>query len=133
MEKLLTLAIPTNGIIQWVFPVLESIYNQGIDSNRFEVVITDNGDNEEFYYKILEFKKQHDNLIYKKTNAYMFENQIEAFKIAHGTFIKFINHRTRLIPEALDYLLTYVEKNSKEKPVTFFLNGAGDIKVKNKY
>ena len=106
MEKLLTLAIPTNGIIQWVFPVLESIYNQGIDSNRFEVVITDNGDNEEFYYKILEFKKQHDNLIYKKTNAYMFENQIEAFKIAHGTFIKFINHRTRLIPEALDYLLT---------------------------
>ena len=43
-EKLvLSLCLPTNGISEWVFPVLESIYSQNVDESKYEVIVTDNG------------------------------------------------------------------------------------------
>lgn len=52
-KKLISLCIPTNGVIEWVFPVLESIYAQGVETALYEIVITDNGDNIEFKKKII--------------------------------------------------------------------------------
>ncbi|MDE7422958.1 MAG: glycosyltransferase, partial [Lachnospiraceae bacterium] len=43
-----SLCIPTNGVIEWVFPVLDSIYKQNVDNDMFEVIVTDNGNNEKF-------------------------------------------------------------------------------------
>ena len=42
---LLSICIPTNGIVSYVLPVLDSIYSQvkGNDLELFEVVIVDNG------------------------------------------------------------------------------------------
>lgn len=120
---ILSLAIPTNGISEWVFPVLDSIYEQHIDENKFEVVITDNGNDDDFYKKIFNYKMRHNNLIYKRNNTKMFMNQIEAFKLCTGDYIKFVNHRTMLRKGMLEYLLNYVEINKDKKPITYFLNG----------
>ena len=50
---LLSICIPTNGIIELIFPVLESIYSQqNIDTSIFEVIVVDNGDNKEFKTRI---------------------------------------------------------------------------------
>lgn len=122
---LLTLAIPTNGVTEWVLPVLESIFSQAEENDDFEVVITDNGKNEAFRDKITEYQKRHQNLFYKKTDAYLFLNQIEAFKEARGEFIKFVNHRTVLRPGMLKYLLDFARDNIEEKPITYFMNGNG--------
>ena len=32
-KPLLSLCMPTNGVVEWVFPVLESIYKQGCDNS----------------------------------------------------------------------------------------------------
>ena len=104
MGKLLSLCIPTYGVIEWIFPVLDSIYNQGVDEELFEVVITDNGKNEEFKHLINDYKNKHINLIYKETDAYSFLNEIESYKIASGDFIKFINHRTLMVEGSINYL-----------------------------
>ena len=55
---LLSLCIPTYGVSEWVFPVLESIYNQAKDLTMFEVVVTDNGNNASFKEKIREYEGQ---------------------------------------------------------------------------
>lgn len=41
--KYLSLCLPTNGIIKWVFPVLDNIYKQPADPSEWELVVTDNG------------------------------------------------------------------------------------------
>ena len=120
---LLSLAIPTNGIIEWVFPVLDSIYRQSVDENLFEVIVTDNGDNDLFYNKMLEYKKKHRNLIYQRNESKLFMNQIEAFKLASGEYIKFVNHRTKVRDGSIQYLVEFVEKNIHDRPITYFLNG----------
>ena len=39
-EPILSLCLPTNGVIEWVFPVLDSIYNQNVDLNMFEIIVS---------------------------------------------------------------------------------------------
>lgn len=81
--KYLSLCLPTNGIMEWVFPVLDEIFRQDADINEYEVIVTDNGNNQEFFERIQEYSKSRSNLIYKKTNAFLFENQIEALRLVH--------------------------------------------------
>ena len=56
-KPLVSLCIPTNGVVEWVFPVLDSIYNQSVDNALFEIVITDNGNNVVFKKSIQDYLK----------------------------------------------------------------------------
>jgi len=123
MSPLLSLCIPTYGVSEWVFPVLDSIYDQNCKEEEFEVVVTDNGNNKEFCDEIKRYQCDHKNLIYKKTEAKLFLNEIESYKNANGLLIKFINHRTILLPGTLDYFIEFVKKHGDRKPVTYFANG----------
>lgn len=129
----LSLCLPTNGIMEWVFPVLESIYEQNVEPSLFEVIVTNNGDNDEFHYKMLEYAKNHDNLIYKKTEAYMFHNQLEALKLASGLYLKLINHRAVLTEDSIRTMIGIINDNAKEKPIMYFSCGAlkRDYMLKN--
>ena len=40
---LVSLYHPTNGVREWVFLMLDSIYTQGADLSLLEVALTDNG------------------------------------------------------------------------------------------
>ena len=122
MSPIISLCMPTNGVVEWVFPVLDSIYGQGVDSSLFEVVVTDNGKNEEFKSRIREYLASHPNMVYAETDALPFRNEIESYKRASGEFIKFVNHRTLLTPGMLAELIQFVKENREEKPVIFFSN-----------
>ena len=130
-NPLISLCLPTNGIIEWVFPVLDSIYSQNVDTSLFEVVITDNGNNEDFAKMMEEYAKNHSNLTYKKTKAFLFENQIEALRLAKGEYLKFLNHRAVLKDGALQWMLNFIEQYRKEKPVIYLSNGV--LKFKTVY
>ena len=70
-RPLLSLCIPTNGEIKWVIPVLDSIYAQVNDNNiyEFEVVIEDNGSNQQFKKAIDKYLLKYDNLKYYKSQS----------------------------------------------------------------
>ncbi|MBO5469809.1 MAG: glycosyltransferase family 2 protein [Lachnospiraceae bacterium] len=131
---LLSICIPTNGIVEWVLPVLESIYRQNGDNEEIEVIVTDNGNNCEFEKTMRDYLEQHRNLVYQKTGAKQFLNQIEAFKLARGEFIKFLNHRMTMREGALVYLLDFVKKHLDTKPICYFLNGMdANLQEENNY
>lgn len=122
-NSILSLCMPTNGVSEWVFPVLDSIYGQDCNEEDFEVVITDNGNNIAFKENIKFYIKKHKNIQYFETTALPFLNEIESYKRATGKFIKFVNHRTKLLPGALEILIEYARTNAYNKPITYFSNG----------
>lgn len=122
-NPIVSLCMPTNGVVEWVFPVLDSIYGQGCDDREFEIVITDNGTNKEFKDKIKIYNQQHLNLHYFETDALPFINEIESYRRAKGQLIKFVNHRTLLVKGALNQLIDLVKDNIDIKPVIYFANG----------
>lgn len=127
VKPFISLCIPTNGVTEWVVPVLESIYSNDCDINEYEVVVTDNSKNSEFEKAMSEYKNKYSNFMYKKTNAIMFLNQIEAFKLANGQLIKFLNHRMILFPNSVNYLIDFVKTNHFTEPVVYFSNGVLQI------
>ena len=120
----LSLCIPTNGIVEWVFPVLDKVYAQETNPEEWEIIVTDNGDNEEFYEKMTDYAAGHDNLIYKKTDAVLFQNQIEALRLASGEFLKFMNHRSLLEPGCIQWMIDLVKSNLSDKPIMYLSDGA---------
>lgn len=122
-QPILSLCMPTNGVIEWVFPVLNSIFEQDCDDNEFEVIITDNGNNADFKRKIRDYNAGHENLHYFETDALPFINEIESYKKANGQLLKFVNHRTMLEKGALQRLIDFAKDNAEIKPITYFTNG----------
>lgn len=127
-KPLLTICIPTNGVVKWVLPAIDSIYEEADDLSVFEVVISDNGIDDELKEAIKKYS--YSNLHYKKTTAQGFLNQICSFEMAQGLFLKFHNHRAKFKPGTLKYLLDMVEDNKSEQPIIYLSNGVlnnGDI------
>lgn len=120
----LSLCLPTNGIAEWVIPSLDSIYEENMDEDKFEVIVTDNGNDSLFEELMIDYAQKHNNLLYKKTDAYMFDNQLEALNLAKGDYLKFVNHRSLWKNGRLQYMFDFLEKYEKEKPVIYFSNGA---------
>ena len=129
-----SLCLPTNGVVEWVFPVLDSIYSQGVDESLFEVVVTDNGHNEDFKNSMRDYVSKHGNVVYAETEAMPFINEIESYKRARGELIKFVNHRTKLVAGALQKLIDFVDVYGSDKPVVYYSNGDLEIeKTKHEY
>lgn len=122
-KPVISLCMPTNGVVEWVFPVLESIYKQKVSLDSYEVVITDNGDNAAFKGKIRNYILTHPNIVYAETKASAFVNEIESYERASGELIKFVNHRTLLVDGAVQRLIDFALENIEEKPVVYFSNG----------
>lgn len=130
MQPLLSICIPTNGIPELIFPVLDSIFVQTeVTQELYEVVVMDNGNNQSFKQQMTDYAAKHDNLVYKQTDAYEFLSESECYKSASGLFIKFINHRTKLIQGTLQYFVNFIRQNEKTRPAVYFSNGViKDIK-----
>ena len=123
-DLMLSLCIPTNGVSEWVLPVLDSIYKQNVDNDIFEVIVSDNGQNKLFKEKMECYCLLHDNLKYKQTTSYMFYNQLEALKSASGKYIKLLNHRSSLKENSITYFIDFIKKYENSEPVVYFSNGS---------
>lgn len=131
--KYLSLCLPTNGIIEWVFPVLDAIFQQDANINEYEVVVTDNGDNKEFFEQMEKYAENQSNLVYKKTKAFLFENQIESLKLATGEYLKFMNHRSILEPGSIQWMIDMIKETMDKKPVIYLSNGTLKSQKKQAY
>ena len=126
MNPVISLCIPTNGISEWVFPVLDSVYAQDVPAEEFEVVVTDNGKDEDFARRMQDYAAGRPNLIYRRTEAVQFANQLEALKLASGEYLKFLNHREVLLEGSLKRMIAFIREQAAEKPVIYFSNGMLD-------
>lgn len=120
-QPILSLCIPTNGAIEWVLPAIDSIYAQGYDNLKFEVVITDNGKDSQLPEYIA--KMTYPNLRYKQTTDEGFLNLVTSLKEGRGLFCKMINHRSRLLPGSIDALVNLVLQHKSDQPLIYCSNG----------
>lgn len=120
-QPLLSLCIPTNGAVEWILPAIESIYSQGYDNDKFEVVITDNGKDSKLPEHIA--KMSYPNLRYKQTTDEGFLNLVSCLKEGHGMFCKMINHRSLLVDGAIEKMVELIDKYKEKEPIIYCSSG----------
>lgn len=124
-QPILSLCIPTNGAIEWVLPVIDSIYSQGYDNEKFEVVITDNGKDSQLPGYIA--KMNYPNLRYKQTTDEGFLNLVTSLKEGKGLFCKMINHRSVLTEGTIEKMVSLIELYKDSKPMIYCSNGYANV------
>lgn len=122
VRPILSICIPTNGVVEWVKPTLDSIYNQNVDYQLFEVVITDNGENSKLENILTDYS--YPNLRYEKNNDKGFLNLVTCLQKGEGLFCKMLNHRMMLKSGMLQEMIEVINKYKNTKPVLYFLNGS---------
>lgn len=120
-QPILSICIPTNGIVEWIIPVVKSIYTQEVDNDLFEVVITDNGGKDDLAKALQAY--DYPNLHYYKTTAKGFTNQIDAFENCSGLFCKMLNHRSKMMLGSIEKLIALVERYKEDKPIIYCAEG----------
>ena len=125
-QLLLSLCIPTNGAVEWVLPVIDSIYSQGYDNSKFEVVITDNGHDSQLPQHIAQLS--YPNLRYKQTKDEGFLNLVTCLQEGKGLFCKMINHRSVMLPGSIADMIAMVEQYNNLQPIVYCANGNAKIK-----
>ena len=120
----LSICIPTNGVYEWMKPVMESILSQQADPAEYEIVVSDNGDHEEFKEYMRELAGAHGNIRYHESQSQGFLNQLDAFRMASGRFIKFLNHRFTLRERAVEEFIRIAKEFHEKRPQLYFTNGS---------
>lgn len=116
-KPIVSLCIPTNGMVKWIIPVIESIYSQNVNNDLFEVVITDNGVNSTLEQVIKTY--DYPNLKYYKSDYKGFTNQIFALKQGAGLFRKMLNHRSLILPGKLQALIDFINNYKETRPIIY--------------
>lgn len=129
-QPLLSLCIPTNGVVEWILPVLESIYSQKYDNEKFEVVITDNGKDSHLSEHIA--KMTYPNLRYRQTKDEGFLNLVSSLKDGKGMFCKMINHRSLLMPGSIEKMVGLLDKYKETQPIIYFSSGQCKMECETK-
>ena len=125
-QPILSLCIPTNGAVEWVLPVLDSIYKQNYDVTLFEVVITDNGKDSHLSDYLKDYN--YPNLRYIQTTDEGFHNLVTSLKEGKGLFCKMINHRSVLLPNSISKFIGLIEKYKDTQPVIYCPSGSSSVK-----
>ena len=120
----LSICIPTNGVFEWMKPVMESILTQKADPSEYEIVVSDNGSNEEFKQYMKQLAAENGNIRYHESQSQGFLNQLDAFQMASGRFVKFLNHRFTLKEGAVEELIRISKEFHEKKPQMYFTNGS---------
>ena len=120
-QPILSLCIPTNGAVQWVLPVLDSIYKQNYDLKKVEVVITDNGKDSQLAGYLNEY--DYPNLRYIPTTDEGFLNLVTSLKEGRGLFCKMINHRSVLEAGTIKEMIELVNRYKDSQPVIYCSDG----------
>lgn len=108
MDKHLSLSIiiPLYNAEKYIVNCLDSIYNQDIDSSDFEIIIVDDGSNDNSYHIISDYATKHDNIhIIHQENQGVACARNNAIKIAKGHYVTFIDSDDFFIPKSLKKVL----------------------------
>jgi GT2 family glycosyltransferase len=116
MEKLVSIIIINYNNYNYTIECLESLKHQTY--KNFEVLLLDNGSRTDLFQGLKEALVQFNdslkiNLIRSERNLYFGAGNNKAIKLAKGDFICLLNNDTEVMPNFIEEMVDYLEKNPK--------------------
>lgn len=102
----LSIIIPVYQVEKYVRPCLESVYNQGLDDEEFEVIIVNDGTKDRSMEVIQDIIAQHKNItVINQENQGLSMARNNGMAIARGEYILFVDSDDLLVKDSLRRLL----------------------------
>lgn len=108
--KLLSIIIPVYNVAPYVEACLNSIYQQGIEENTFEIILINDGSTDNSHQIITDIQKQHTNItILSQSNQGLSISRNKGITHAIGKYMIFIDSDDLLVPNSLSCMLKYAQ------------------------
>lgn len=110
----LSIIVPVYNVEKYIRPCLESIFKQGLDEDRFEVIIVNDGSTDKSMEMITDIIQQHNNItVINQENQSLSVARNNGIAVAKGEYILMPDSDDLLIENSLKPLL---EKALESKP-----------------
>jgi glycosyltransferase involved in cell wall biosynthesis len=118
----LSIIVPVYQVEKYVRPCMESIFNQGIDDNRFEVIIVNDGTKDRSMEVIADIINQHKNItVINQENQSLSVARNNGIAVAKGEYILMSDSDDLLIENSLSPLLKIALETKVDMVVADFL------------
>lgn len=112
-EPLLSIIIPIYNVEKYIHPCLESVFNQGLSEDEFEVILVDDGCTDNTLHVVGLFLTKNKNIhIVHQKNQGPASARNNGMRNAKGKFILFIDSDDLLIEQGLQNLLSIASEHS---------------------
>lgn len=129
-QPLLSICIPTYGRVEILHNTLNSIFSQSVNSDLYEICISDNSPTDETKVMLDSFFSDKTNIHYNKSTCEGYYNSIESLKLGRGKFLKLHNNYSKFNADVFRDFVNVISINKEKKPVMFF--SFGSVKLENK-
>jgi abequosyltransferase len=120
---LVSICIPTKDRAALLDETIKSIFDEPIDRKLYEIVVSDNSDDEATLQVVEKYKSLGMNCVYYKNPEKGFYNSIQALLLGNGQFLKLHNDYTKFKPGCFQQLIDLVSSNLDHKPQMLFTDG----------
>ena len=118
----LSIIVPVYNVEKYIRPCFESIFKQGLDDTDFEVIIVNDGTQDQSMEVIVDIINAHQNIrIIEQENQGLSIARNNGLEIAVGKYILFIDSDDILINNSIPYLLNIALSREADLVVADFL------------
>ena len=118
----LSIIIPVYNVEEYVHPCLESIFRQGLDDSRFEVIIVNDGSTDKSMEMIADIISQHNNItVINQQNQGLSMARNNGFAMSKGEYIMMPDSDDLLIENSVKPLLEKALETKADMIVADFL------------
>lgn len=118
----ISIIIPVHNVEKYVRACIESIYQQGLDEDRFEVILVNDGTKEKSMEMIADIIQQHKNItVINQENQGLSVARNNGIAIAKGEYILMPDSDDLLVPNSLKPLLEKALETRADMVVADFL------------
>lgn len=108
----LSIIVPVYNVEKWVLRCLNSLYNQSIPEEEFEVIVVNDGSPDNSLHIVNCFAENHFNVVVvSRENGGLSAARNTGLEYARGNYVWFVDSDDFIEPNSIKYILEFAEKN----------------------
>jgi glycosyltransferase involved in cell wall biosynthesis len=123
-QPIVSICIPTFNRPDLLKEVIESVIQDGVNINRYEIVVSDNSIDGSARVVVEDFFNTGVNCRYVNSQAIGYLNSVSALELGRGYYLKLQNDYTLFKKGKFSNFIDYIEANIIKNPVIFYTNGS---------
>lgn len=125
-KMLLTIIIPMYNAELYIGECLDSIFLQGLDETKFEILIINDGSTDKSEYVVNQYMLKYHNIrLFNQTNAGQSTARNRGIHEAQGQYVWFVDADDVIIPESVSRVFALIDNGDLLMPemLTFGIQG----------
>ena len=129
----LSIIVPVYNVEQYIRPCIDSIYKQGLSDNVFEVILVNDGTQDDSFGQINDLLEMHQNIhVIKQDNQGLSVARNIGMKYASGDYVLFVDSDDLLVENSLIRLFDQLSDNTVDLLIADFVKMTNE-EINQKY